>query len=81
MVAAAILVAERGFNPNTFKIKDQTQATSFSLYLQFAYDGALLNECSMHGSAALLIAPAPASGAKRQILDQAKIIPPPLLQM
>ena len=69
-VAAAILVFYRGFHPCAFVIKDynnpsgygwvsgETSASSFSfyLYLQFAYDGALLNECLMHGIAARLLA-------------------------
>ena len=78
-IAAGIVVATRGFQPNAYKIDwdadivscpeyfrsvnniydgiNTTQATSFSfsLYLQFAYDGALLNECLMHGLAAQMV--------------------------
>ena len=50
-------------NPNSYfqgyeNLRKQSSASSFSffLYLQFAYDGALLNECLMHGIAARLLA-------------------------
>ena len=68
-VAAAIVVSERGFNPNKYKIDinpdappcrhihnpNKATSFSFSLYLQFVYDGALLNENLMHGIAAQIL--------------------------
>ena len=88
-LAAAIVVVERGFNPFAYRIKGQDHQTSFgaALYLQFAYDGALLNECLVHGIAArMLIAPSPSSGdagkTVSSVSGQAELPPPrPLLQM
>ena len=57
-------VIENYNNPNSIfqgyrhNLSEESSASSFSfyLYLQFAYDGALLNECLMHGISARLLA-------------------------
>ena len=68
-IAAVWMVVSRGFHPCAYHIQNYNNANPFStnmgentassfpfdLYLQFCYDGALLNECLMHGIASMIL--------------------------